>query len=105
MQWYNCRSLIWLRVFEISSGDAAPPQVVESQDIKPRAALHLRGLLGYHAIRGHVKKGAAPSHAQPCHDPPRVEQQRGWDTPCSQASPPPRSLRPVLCTLPITDRS
>jgi hypothetical protein len=63
MQWYNCRSLIWWRVCKISSGDAAPPQVVESQEIKARAARHIRGFLGDHAIRGHVKKDAAPSHA------------------------------------------
>jgi len=37
---------------------------MESQEIKPRAALHLRGLLGYHEIRWHVKKGAAPIQVQ-----------------------------------------
>jgi len=54
---------VW-RFFEISLGDAAAPQVVESQEIKPRAALHLRGLWSYHAIRWHVTKGAAPIHVQ-----------------------------------------
>src|SRR5262245_55743280 len=54
MEWYNLRPVIVLSLFEISSGDAAPPQVVEQQDIKPRAALHIQGLLGSHEIRWHV---------------------------------------------------
>ena len=32
-----------------------PPQVVWHQAIKARAALHIRGLLGYHEIRWNVE--------------------------------------------------
>src|SRR5262252_782002 len=42
------RSLILLRLFEISWGDEARPKVVSQQEIKARAALDSRGLLGYH---------------------------------------------------------
>jgi hypothetical protein len=47
----NFRLLILLRLFEVSSGDKAPPKVVEQQEIKAQAALHIQGLLGYHSIR------------------------------------------------------
>ena len=39
------------RVMEISWDELRRPMIVEQQEIKARAALHSRGLLGYHSIR------------------------------------------------------
>jgi hypothetical protein len=36
------------RIMELSWGDEVRPKIVEQQKIKARAALHSRGLLGYH---------------------------------------------------------
>jgi hypothetical protein len=43
--------LILLRLFDLSGGDEARPKVVWQEEIKARAALDTRGLLGYHYIR------------------------------------------------------
>jgi hypothetical protein len=67
IKWQNFRSLILLRLLEVSSGDKTPPKVVEQQEIKAQAALHIQGLLGYHYIRWHGEIFTAPPSEGPCY--------------------------------------